>query len=137
VITIRNKPGRGDDFECVSNALVDDGKWSQSAAASLQGKFVFSESQVYSRLGCRMLGELKARLSGLVTPGHMTPTLAGVLRARVSCLRLAMPKKLMVAETRAPLLFFTDAALKGKLATAGMWMLDRADGTCEMAGGVV
>ena len=71
-------------------------------------------SQVFSRLGCMMMGDLKARSTGLVTHGRMIKALAEEFRAMVGCLRLAKPRKLTEADTCEPLFFFT-----------GMLMLDR------------
>ena len=82
-------------------------------------------------------GRAQARSAGLVTHGRMTNALADELRTMVGCLRLQKPRKLIAADMREPLLIFTDAALEGKLATAGMMMLDRSDGVTEMSGGVV
>jgi hypothetical protein len=102
-------------------------------AAKFRGRLSFAEGQLFDRAAALMLPAYRARASGKDSLIVMTSTIERELKRSTAILKSAVPRCLVAAESRHPLLFFTDASLADSSAVAdyGGVVIDRDSGTTE------
>jgi hypothetical protein len=76
-----------------------------------QGTHSFAKSQILARAVALLMPAFRARASGKDSHVVMTSAIERVLKLITAFLRSAGPRCLVAAESRQPLLIFTDASL--------------------------
>ena len=119
-IMVANKPSRIEDLRAVRDSSPIGTWFSQAQAASLRGRVVYAESQVFSRAASAMMPRLKARA---LPSAHGQPVDQEFLEEIdfiIRFLRDSVPRTIVANDPRRPLIIFTDASLSDDLSSAGV-----------------
>ena len=131
-IIVKNRDDRFDSYKVNAERAIAKGSMSPTEDASLQGRLVHGEAQLFGRVSAIMMPEFRKCARGKESAAIMSEAVATELRWMVSHFHSAIPRKLVARDTRLPLNIFTDAALEGfeTVATVGAVVFDRSVRLC-------
>ena len=127
IVRIKNKPSRVVTICGAIKEIVTTKVFPHHAAPVLRGKLQHAEGQVFARIMALMMQEVRARAGGRLAGSWVSPGMEEELLWAEWFLQTAAPRELRAADTRPPLLIFSDAALEGmqdEKATLGAIMFD-------------
>ena len=112
-MVVRNNFERVETMKELISWVRASGELSHAIAQEVRGKVQYAEGQIFCRAAAVMMPELRARASGKVQVGLISRQLDLEIAWAANYLAAAKPRKLLVYDTRTPLLVYTDAALEG------------------------
>ena len=120
LIKVSNKPSRVEDLEEAMSLLRQTGWLSQPQAASLKGRLVFAEGQLFSRASAVMMPELRRRTLPGASGAAVNPALLEELEWMREFLISSIPRCVVANSTHAPAVVMTDAYLSDCCSKAGI-----------------
>jgi hypothetical protein len=131
VTIIANKPDRVIALQAQVDEILKDLQLPQPLAAKLRDRFGFAEGQLFGKVAAVGMPSFRSRAAGYDIGAAVTVTIAEELRFMMTFRKVAVPRKLIAADTRLSLLSFTDASLEEEDNKAGIGavLVDRSTGS--------
>ena len=136
-VRISNKQSRVEDLRCLVASVEASGSISAQEAQQFRGRFIFSRSQIFGRVGAPALRLLGAVADGRGSRRCDARPLILALRRLLDVLSCSPPRLLRASLPPAVVIFVDGACEPGAVLPAvglGACMFDTADGTAEFFG---